>query len=486
MNFDAKHGYTVYPDAAANSYSAKTPLVDYGTARIDPKRYYSHEEMELEWQKFWTKTWWFAGLLHDLPEVGDYFRADLGRESFVVVRHGKKPNDVRAFYNVCPHRGNQLVQNDFGRVNNACFQCDFHGWQYKLDGSNAKIRDEHIFRPEAIAHRPGLTPVRCEVWNSLVFLNLDPNAEPLRKQLGVIPEHLDVYPIEKYRVIRDIAVYWDANWKTALDAFVEFYHADDVHPQILSFSETLACQYDVFDRGISRMFIPLGYAPVALKDRDTVGDFLKMFLQFFGGNPDDYKHLKGHEYKRAVLEAKRKWAKIHGYDFFDKLTDGQVVDDWNYHAFPSITLNMFSDSLLIQVFRPHATDPEKSYYEAISMCLPVPNSEFHVMDPGSFGPEAVSPKGWDGKVRPPRERPTKVEDFGSVLSQDARRVPAVQKGMHSRSYKGYVLSESEIRIRHYLAELDRYLGRKSQRPAVKAKAKGKAKVVAKRKASRRR
>ena len=57
MKFDAKHGYTVYPDATANSYSAKTPLVDYGTARIDPKRYYSHEEMELEWQKFWTRAW---------------------------------------------------------------------------------------------------------------------------------------------------------------------------------------------------------------------------------------------------------------------------------------------------------------------------------------------------------------------------------------------------------------------------------------------
>lgn len=479
MTFDAKRGYTVYPDAGANSFSAKAPLVDYGTERIDPKRYYSHEEMELEWQKFWTKTWWFAGLLHDLPEVGDYFRADLGRESFVVVRHGKKHNDVRAFYNVCPHRGNQLVQNDFGRVNNACFQCDFHGWQYKLDGSNAKIRDEHIFRPEAIAHRPGLTPVRCEIWNSLVFLNLDPNAAPLREQLGVIPQHLDVYPIDKYRVIRDIAVYWDANWKTALDAFVEFYHADDVHPQVLPFSETRACQYDVFDRGISRMFIPLGYAPVALKDRDSVNDFLKLFLQFFGGNPDDYKNLKGHEYKRALLETKRKWAKIHGYDFFDKLTDGQVVDDWNYHAFPSITLNMFSDSMLIQVFRPHATDPEKSYYQAISMCLPVPNSEFHVMDPGSFGPEAVSPKGWDGKVRPPRERPTKVEDFGSVLSQDARRVPAVQKGIRSRAYQGYVLSESEVRIRHYLAELDRYLGRASKRLAV-------VKTKAKRKPSRRR
>jgi carnitine monooxygenase subunit len=457
MASEKEHIFIVYPDADPKGTAAKAPYIDYGTARLDVTGHHSREAMEAEWRSFWTKTWWFAGLAHDLPEIGDYFSVDMGRESFVVARHGKCAEDVHAFYNVCPHRGNQLVQNEFGHVNGGCFQCDFHGWQFRLDGSNAKIRDETIFRPEAIAHRPGLTPVRCEVWNSLVFLNMDPNAGPLLEHLDVIPEHLNAYPFEKYRVIRDIEVVWDANWKTALDAFVEFYHADDVHPQVLPFSETLACQYDLYDKGVSRMIIPLGYAPVGLPDRDSVSDMLKMFLQFFGGNPDDYKHLKGYEYKSAVMATKRKWAKINGYAFFDNLTDDQVVDDWNYHIFPNVTLNVFSDSLLIQVFRPHRTDPAKSHYEAISLCLPVPNTPFHVMDPGSFGPEAVSPPGWDGLVRPPRVKPEKLEDFGSVLSQDARRVPAVQKGVSSAAFKGYVLSESEIRIRHYLAELERYL-----------------------------
>jgi len=463
MSSEKDHIFVVYPDAPATSTAVKAPYIDYGTKPLDVTGHHSREAMDLEWGKFWTKTWWFAGLLHDIPEVGDYFKVDMGRESFVVVRHGTAPADVRAFYNVCPHRGNQLVQNDFGHVTGPCFQCDFHGWQFGLDGKNAKIRDERIFRPEAIAHRPGLTQVRCEIWNSLVFINMDADAGPLLDHLDVIPDHLKAYPFDKYRVIRDIEVVWDANWKTSLDAFVEFYHADDVHPQVLPFSETLACQYDLYDKGVSRMIIPLGYAPVGLQDRDTVHPMLKMFLQFFGGNPDDYNHLKGHEYKRAVLETKRKWAKINGYDFFDQLSDDQVVDDWNYHVFPNVTLNCFSDSLLIQVFRPHPTDPSKSVYQAISLCLPVPGTQFHVMDPGSFGPEAVSPPGWDGAIRPAKVRPEKLEDFGSVLSQDARRVPAVQRGLSSAAYKGYVLSESEIRIRHYLAELDRYL--KSASPA---------------------
>lgn len=81
---------------------------------------------------------------------------------------------------------------------------------------------------------------------------------------------------------------------------------------------------------------------------------------------------------------------------FDNLSDGQVNDDWNYYVFPNITINVFSDSILIQVFRPHPTDPVKSYYHRISLCLPVGGTQEIVMDPGSFGPEAMSPPwlGW--------------------------------------------------------------------------------------------
>jgi len=460
MDYDFKRGFVVYPDAALGSAGAKAPYIDYGTGRVDPKRYWSVEEAALEWDGVWTKTWSFAGLAHDIPEVGDYFKVELGRESFIVVRNGPNEHDIGAYYNVCPHRGNRIANADFGRVGaDGCFRCDFHGWRFGVDGSNVEIRDESIFRHEAIAHRPGLKPIKCDVWNSLVFINMDLNASPLIDHLDVMPEHLKAYPFEKYRVIKDIQVCWDVNWKAALDAFVEFYHADDVHPQVLPFSETLECQYDLFGHGMSRMIIPLGYVTNRFEDRDTVNEGLKMYIAFFGGNNDDYKDLKGWEYGKALVDTKRKWAARHGYDFFNNLTDEQVRDDWNYFVFPNITVNVFSDSMLIQVFRPHATDPQKSYYRAISLCLPVGGTQEMVMDPGSFGPEAVSEPGWDGAVRPPIEEPQSIEGFGSVLSQDARRLPQVQKGLRSASFDGYVLSEAEIRIRHYLAEIDRYLGR---------------------------
>ncbi|WP_340317949.1 aromatic ring-hydroxylating oxygenase subunit alpha [Rhizorhabdus argentea] len=447
-----------YPDDEAGPQGAKAPYVDLGTSPPDKRRYYSREEADLEWSGLWMKTWALAGLLQDIPEVGDFLRYELGKESFIVVRTGKGENDVKAYYNVCPHRGNRLVHTDFGATEpSEGFQCDFHGWKFSIEGRNTLVRDEEIFRPEVLADRPCLTKVSVSVWNSLIFVNPDPQPRlSLLEHLDVIPEHCANYDFSKFRVFRDLAVTWDANWKTALEAFIEFYHADDVHPELLPLTATRDCQYDLYDNGISRMIIEVGSANSKLPDREVVNEGLKSLVTIYGGNPDDYKHLSGSQYKRALADTKRKWGKKHGYEFFEKLSDPQITDDWNYFIFPNVTLNVFADSLLIQIFRPHATDPSKSHYNAITLCLPVSDDETPVFDLNEFN---FGPKGWKGDQRPARFVPKDLSEFGNVLAQDAIRVPEVQKGIESASFKGSRLSESEIRIRHYLAEIDKYLGR---------------------------
>jgi carnitine monooxygenase subunit len=460
ISFDYRNGFAAYPDGRSGPTGAKAPYIDYGTASPDKRRYYSQEEANLEWQHVWLTTWAFAGLVQDIPEVGDYLRYNLGKESFIVVRTGRSPRDLKAFYNVCPHRGNRLVHTDFGHTANQCFTCDFHGWKYQLDGKNKEIRDELIFRPEVVCDRPGLTPVSVDSWNSLIFVN--PDSKPrltLLEHLDVMPEHLKNYDFSLLRVLRDLEFCWDANWKTAFDAFIEFYHADDVHPEAIPVSEMLETQYDLYANGLSRMIIPQGYVTSRFEDRDTVNDMLQMFVAAYGGNPDNYKQLKGYEYKKALMDTKRKWGKKHGYQFFDKLTDDQITDDWNYSPFPAMTLNVFADTVLLQIFRPHATDPRKSWYNAITLCLPVSDDVTPVLDLNSYGPESLGPKGWKGETRPARFVPQKLEEFGYLLAQDVRRVTEVQKGIESACFRGARLSESEIRIRHYLAEIDRCIGR---------------------------
>jgi phenylpropionate dioxygenase-like ring-hydroxylating dioxygenase large terminal subunit len=460
--YDYRTGFIAYPGGRSGPTGRKAPYVDHGVERPDKRRYYSTEEAALEWQHVWTKTWAFAGLTQDVPNVGDYLRYELGRESFVIVRAAPGEHGVKAYYNVCPHRGNRLVHGDFGHVSDNCFSCDFHGWKFDVNGCNREIRDEQIFRQEVIWDRPGLKQVSCATWNSLIFVNPDPQPKvTLLEQLDVIPEHLAPYDFSQLRVLRDLEFCWEANWKTALDAFVEFYHADDVHPEAVAISETLECQYDLYANGVSRMVIPLGYVTSRFEDRETVNEYLKMFVSVYGGNPDDYCHIKGYEYKKALTDTKRKWGRKHGYAFFDNLTDDQIADDWNYLAFPNMTINAFADSVLLQTFRPDATDPRKSWYSAITLCLPVSDDETPVLDVNSFGPESMGPKGWKGEDRPARVVPKQLSDFGYLLAQDVRRIPEVQKGIESAGFAGARLSESECRIRHYLAEIDRLIGRRS-------------------------
>lgn len=456
--FDYKIGYPTYPDGSGGEAGTKAPYIDHGTALVPPERYYSKQEADLEWEHMWTKSWCFAGVTHDLQKVGDYFKYDLGPESFIVVRSA--PDRIQAFHNVCPHRGNHLVYNEAGHIAKGnSFYCNFHGWRFNIDGSLKEIKDEHIFRRETICDLHSLKEVRCEVWNTLVFINMDPRAMPLEQYLDVIPEHLKNYPFDKMPVYSEMRGEIAANWKVGMEAFLEFYHSDDTHPQVLPISGTLKTQYDLYANGMSRMIIPFGYAGDRAEDPDEVTEGLKGFLAFFGGNNDEYRNIKGSEYRKAFADTMRKWGKRNGHQaMFDKLSDGQLTDDWNYHLFPTITLNVFSFGVLIQSWTPHPTDPEKHIYRTISLLLPVADPEQHVMDPVSFAVSAE--KGWTGKTRGQCTYPQKLEEWGTVLSQDVERIPKVQLGIRSRSYDGHRLCESESRIRHYLAEIDRYIGRR--------------------------
>lgn len=455
--YSFERGYVIYPEAEAPDRSAKAPFRPVPTGLVAPQRYYSAEEAELENEKLWPRVWCWAGMTHDLENVGDYFRYNLGRETFIIVRSAE--DRIQAFYNVCPHRANYLVYDDFGKIDpGASIYCKFHGWRFNLDGSVREVKDEHTFPPETLCGMKGLKEVRCEVWNSMVFINQDLDAPSLEVSLDVVASHLANRDFSRMRIYDEVCGVIDANWKTAIEAFIEFYHSDDTHPQVIPITSTLKTQYDLYDRGTSRMIIPTGYSGDRAKNPQVVTDALKGFVAFFGGNNDDYAHLGGADYRIALADTLRKWAVRNGHaDLFDKLTDGEVTDDWNYQIFPNVTLNVFSHSVLIQSWTPHPSDPEKHIYRALSLILPVLDPEQYVMDPASFAVSAQ--KGWKGEVRPPQRHPASPEEWGTVLSQDVERLPLIQKGIRSRSHEGNRLSMSECRIHHYLAEIDRYLGK---------------------------
>jgi phenylpropionate dioxygenase-like ring-hydroxylating dioxygenase large terminal subunit len=447
--FDYKRPAIVNPDAPADSLEAKRPAVDNGLGVPDPARYWSRDFMEKEWKHLWPRVWLLAGVTSDIPEEGDYVVFDHGHESFVLVR--QPDGGIRAFYNVCPHRANPIALNERGSV--AKFTCAFHAWRFCIDGKLDCITDEQTFHPQLVAHRPGLTEVRCDQIGGLIFINMDGKAPRLRDWIGFPPGYIENYEIDRMHVVRHVRTEWRANWKTGVDAFYETYHLPHIHAQTQGVMEDFS-QYDLYPNGFQRMIVPICTPSHRTTGREQVNDGLKYMMMEAGMNPAEFKGT-GVDVRAAVQQAKRERAKKFGLHHYDRFTDGQLTDSWASGYFPNVQIGMHPEGVFIMRFQPHETDPERFYYDNMILVRYVDDPNYST--PGWMG----LPKDTDvtGSTRPNVDRyPAGVRaDLGEVLNQDVDLVEAVQRGQKSRGFRGPLWSEQEMRIRHYHREIDRYI-----------------------------
>ncbi|WP_405836102.1 aromatic ring-hydroxylating dioxygenase subunit alpha [Streptomyces sp. NBC_01518] len=193
---------------------------------IDPAYY------EAEKEAIFKRTWLNVGRVEQVPKVGSYFTKELAvaDTSLVIVRGRDK--EIRAFHNVCRHRGNKLVWNDYPgeEVKGTCrqFTCKYHAWRYSLDGDLTFVQQEKEFFDLDKADY-GLKLVRCEVWEGFIFVNLDPEAQPLKEYLGEFAKGLEGYPFHEMTEVFTYKAEIGSNWKLFIDAFAEFYHAPVLH-----------------------------------------------------------------------------------------------------------------------------------------------------------------------------------------------------------------------------------------------------------------
>jgi len=181
-----------------------------------------------EFERIFCASWLLAGRAEQVLEAGDYFTFELGRESVLIVRG--RDGMLRAFYNVCRHRGSRLCEPGAGRFRGA-IHCPYHAWSYALDGSlrvAPNLHEGEQFSKQAFS----LHPVAVEVWEGFVFVRLDAGGETLASQLGPLPERARPYPLASLRVgareEREVA----ANWKILVENFGECYHCPGVHPEL--------------------------------------------------------------------------------------------------------------------------------------------------------------------------------------------------------------------------------------------------------------
>lgn len=409
----------------------KAPDPGLGYAPIAKERYTSAEFMKLEWERMWTKVWQLGCRLDDLPEAGDYFVAELGRESILIVRQAD--GGVRAFYNVCQHRGNRLMMPGRGKA--ASFRCDYHHWEYNLDGSFKRIPDLETF-PQG-GPCGGLPEISCDHWAGFVFFNLDPAAEPLLDYLAPVNEHLAPYHFERMVMTRDWTVEWDCNWKTSVDAFNETYHVQGIHPELLYYLDDYDVQIDTYARH-TRYLIPFATISHRVHETTEIPPLIKHIMREAGMDPADFDG-RVPEVRKAVQEWKRRHGPEQGLDY-SELNDDQLTDDYHYLIFPNITLNVHADDLMLFRQRPHPTDPDKMFFDL---------QNFRLLKKDEERPQR------------PQHRQFRhgEKSLGLVLDQDAYNLPGVQAGMHSAGFQGLWLGDQELRIRHFHKVIDDYVGR---------------------------
>ena len=449
MSVNVVESWQINPQAEADDLEAKQPFMDNGLDVVDPSRYYSREFMEQEWERLWTRTWLIAGIEADIPEPGNYSVFRPGRESIIIVR--QRDGSVKALYNVCPHRGNRLVHDDRGSVMQ--FTCSFHSWQFGLDGVCRRITDPTTFNPKLICDRPGMKEVHCETYAGLVFINMDENPPPLRERLGLPEGYLERYRLDRMRCVRHTVSEWAANWKTGVDAFYETYHLHAVHPQTQDLMDDMGVQVDLYPHGCSRMLVPIGIKTQRQTDQDAMNPALEYMMAEASMDPAQFRG-SAKEVRRAIQQAKRARSDRLGLGY-ERFTDGQLTDSWATGIFPNVQIGLHPEGAFLMRFMPHPTDPERFYYDTMTLVIPVDDPDYTV--PGWMG----LPEGTDtsGQIRPETVYTGIGEppDLGEVLDQDSELLPVLQQGIRSRAFRGPLWGEQEQRLRHFHKELDRYL-----------------------------
>ncbi|GGD34404.1 aromatic ring-hydroxylating oxygenase subunit alpha [Croceicoccus pelagius] len=214
-------------------------------------RYTSDEFFELENEHVLRKSWVCAGREEDLRDVGDYRLWERLGVPLLLIRG--RDEKLRAFYNTCRHRGAPVVRDDAG--NTKLLRCQYHSWSYGLDGALKGVPDERDFPCLNKADR-GLIEARCETWAGWVFVNLDRDAVSLEEYLGPLVDELACVGMEKLRTIHTQDYEMNCNWKVAMDAFLEVYHINTIHPTNAGIMlDSKAAAMGLMERGHSRMAV---------------------------------------------------------------------------------------------------------------------------------------------------------------------------------------------------------------------------------------
>ena len=216
-----------------------------GGARTLPGRCYLSEEVfQQERERIFSHRWVCVGRAAQIPHPGDYFIREVAGESLIVVRDRER-GDVRAFFNLCRHRGTRICTESGGRFANT-IQCPYHAWTYGLDGKLLGAPSMESV-PDFDKRDYPLHAVACAAWEGFLFVSLAEKPEPFAEAFAPLIGKFAAYNLPSLKAERRIGYDVAANWKLVFENYSECYHCPTVHPQLVKLSPADSGENDLSD-----------------------------------------------------------------------------------------------------------------------------------------------------------------------------------------------------------------------------------------------
>lgn len=406
---------------------------------IPVEAYISEDYARAERDKLWRKVWLQAGRIEEIPEAGNFITFEILDDSVIIVRG--EDNELRAFHNVCPHRGRKLVDvapgERYTRGTKTQFFCNYHGWRFNLKGDNTHIPQKEDWQGKLSDSCSGLKEVKLDTWSGWIWINLDPNCEPLRDYLEPAASLLEPFQLQNMRYRWRKWGIFDCNWKVALEAFNETYHVQTTHPEFNKYGsfrgwakahgkhsnigydrpkdmdENQAAKLRVGtndDPRISTAEMQVyTWEKANTNTTQTLVDAaLRLKDELPEGTPAD-------QVLKHWLESARRDDEARGVIWPTVAPEILAKSGTAWQIFPNFQIGHAVNNMLCYSARPYGYDPDKCIFEAAVYEL---------------FPEGEEPKTeWEFS-------PATEEAWCYVLSQDFSNMAAVQQGMKSSGFSG--------------------------------------------------
>ena len=461
-----------------DQYANTIPLEQLEEPLIYPaEAYTSRAYAEAEGDRLWARVWQHVGRVEEIPEVGSYITYDIGNDSILIVR--ASTDQIKAYHNVCPHRGRKLVGTPCG-ANQACgrkdqsgdrkqgFFCNYHGWTFDLDGAATYILDREDWKGALTQERTGLTPVQVDTWGGWIWINMDPDCMPLREYLEPVASLLDPFRFENMRYrFRQWGIF-ECNWKVALEAFLEPYHVAATHPQLMKYGDYYAYSkalgrhgntgFDTRSNGESTAADTSVHRAAKGDDpRVTIARMQQEYWDTIGASTSETlvkaaqrlveelpAGTPATEVHRHWLESARRDDAARGV-IWPQISDQQMAEAGlalsifpNFNIIPGPTFGLYYRA------RPYGVDPDRCIFEAIALDL--------------FPPGQAPETQWQYGEQDPEQWPY-------VIGQDISNMVEVQKGLKSRGFRGNLPNpHQEKKVSNLHRMLAHYMGTGAPRP----------------------